>query len=248
MTLVAPEHVNDMIKSIESKVKNCGWLPAQHARNNFGQGMVGDHLVAVIVDAYMKGFKEFNVDLLYNAMRKKALELPNPPLELSAARAGLKYYKDLGYIPADRLPESVPNTLESAYDDWCIAQMARALGKEQDYKLFIKRASNYKNVFDQETGFMRPRLYNGSWLPLCQDEPDIITEGDHLYYSCFDPLWIGVRPPATLRRKPWILYSQTARCEPRGCESSQYLGFRRSKSQGFLQEFPRGRNSRSLRG
>ena len=194
MTLVAPDQVDDMLKSIESKVKNYGWLPAQHTRNHYGQGMVGDHLVPVIVDAYLKGFRDFDVGLLYKAMRIKALELPPKPHPPSEGRAGLIYYTKLGYTPADRVGESVANTLELAYDDWCIAQLAHELGKTEDYGLFMHRAANYKNVFEPQSQFMRPRLLDGSWLPDCKGEPSIGQFGDHYYYDCFDPLWVGLRP------------------------------------------------------
>ncbi|NIA31778.1 MAG: glycoside hydrolase family 92 protein [Actinobacteria bacterium] len=194
MTIVEPEHVNDMIKSIELKCRHYGWLPAQHVRNLYGQGMVGDHLVPIIVDAYIKGFRGFDAEYLYNMMRAKATELPTPPLPASNARPALKDYLNLGYIPADRHTESVSNTLESAYDDWCIAQMAKMLGKKDDYASFTKRAKNYKNVFDPTTKFMRPKKADGTWLKLCDGEPEIIHNGDHSYYGCFDPLWVGRWP------------------------------------------------------
>ena len=195
MTLVEPEYVNDMIKSIVSKTKNYGWLPAQHHRNVFGQGMVGDHLVPIIADAYMKGFQDYDVEFIYEAMRKKALELPPPPLDPSAGRSGLEYYIELGYVPVNKVAESVPNTLELAYNDWCIAQMSRELGKEDDYKLFMHRAENYENLFDQGTNFMRPRNLDGSWLESCNNQPaEIIRDGEHSYYGCFDPLLVGRRP------------------------------------------------------
>ena len=195
MTLVEPEYVNDMIQSIVTKTRNYGWLPAQHHRNVFGQGMVGDHLVPIIVDAYMKGFRDWDVEFMYEAMRKKAMELPPPPLSPSAGRSGLKYYKKLGFVPVDKVTESVPNTLELAYNDWCIAQMAQDLGKEDDYHLFMQRAHNYKNLFDPVTNFMRPKNLDGSWLRSCGNKPaKIIKNGDHTYYGCFDPLLVGRRP------------------------------------------------------
>ena len=195
MTLVEPEYVNDMIKSIVAKTRNYGWLPAQHHRNVFGQGMVGDHLVPIIVDAYMKGFRDYDVEFIYNAMLKKAMELPPPPLSPSAGRSGLTYYKELGYTPVDKVTESVPNTLELAYNDWCIAQMAKELEKNEDYKILMLRAENYKNLFDPGTDFMRPRKLDGTWLPACGDRPaKIIRDGDHSYYDCFDPLLVGRRP------------------------------------------------------
>jgi len=76
---------------------------------------------------------------------------------------GLKPYRENGYIPAEDEAESVSRTLEYAYDDWCIAQMASALGREDDYEIFIKRAQSWKNIFDPSTGFMRAKM-NGRWF------------------------------------------------------------------------------------
>lgn len=194
MLLLEPHRANDMIKSIVTKTKNYGWLPAQHAWNNFGQGMVGDHLVPMVTDAYFKGIRDYDIDFIYDMMQKKATEFPPSPIPSSKARRGLKYYNSLGYLPADKETESVPATLEFAYDDWCLAQLASAIGKKEDSQYFKKRSLNYKNVFDKETGFMRPRMYDGSWLKVCEQPPTINKNGEHSYYSCFDPLWIGVRP------------------------------------------------------
>lgn len=195
MTIIAPEHVNDMIKSIVAKTKEYGWLPAQHFRNEFGQGMVGDHLIPIIVDAYMKGYRDFDVDFIYQAMKTKALGVPPAPFPPSAGRSGIIDYINLGYAPYNKVTESVPNTLELAYNDWCIAQMARVMGKEDDYQLFIKRAGNYKNVFDSETEFFRPKNSDASWLPELKDnQQEIVKAGEHSYYKYFDPLLVGRRP------------------------------------------------------
>jgi predicted alpha-1,2-mannosidase len=195
MTILAPEHVDDMVWSIESKTRNYGWLPAQHFRNEFGQGMVGDHLVPVIVDAFVKGHNDYDAELLYNAMKRKALELPPPPLGAEAGRSGLLYYMELGYAPIDKVTESVPNTMELSYNDWCIAQMAKSLGKEDDYALFMKRAGYYRNVYDSETRFMRPKKADGTWLEAIGDkQQDIVYAGNHQYYKYFDPLLVGRRP------------------------------------------------------
>ena len=195
LTLTAPDHVNDFIKSIVAKTENYGWLPAQHFLNVFGEAMVGDHLVPIIVDAYMKGYRDFDVKLLYNAMRKKAMENPSSPVPDYAGRSGLDYYKSLGYTPVDKVTESVPNTLELAYDDWCIAQLARELGENNDYDLFMKRAENYKNLWDDETQFMRPKKEDGSWLEaLNGNKQEILKDGEHSYYKYFDPLLVGRRP------------------------------------------------------
>jgi predicted alpha-1,2-mannosidase len=195
LTLIAPDHVNDFIKSIVAKTENYGWLPAQHFLNLFGETMVGDHLIPVIVDAYVKGYRDYDIEFLYDAMRKKALENPAPPVPEYAGRSGLDDYKKLGYTPVDKVTESVPNTLELAYDDWCIAQLARKLGKDDDYKLFIKRAGNYKNLWDSETQFMRPKMADGTWLEALNGrEQEIVKNGKHSYYKYFDPLLIGRRP------------------------------------------------------
>ncbi len=195
LTIIAPDHVNDFIKSIIAKTENYGWLPAQHFLNVFGESMVGDHLIPVIVDAYMKGYRDFDVNFLYNAMRKKAMENPAPPVPHFAGRSGLDFYKSLGYTPVDKVTESVPNTLELAYDDWCIAQLARELGKENDYELFMKRAGNYKNLWDAETQFMRPKKSDGTWLEAINDnKQEIVKNGEHSYYKYFDPLLVGRRP------------------------------------------------------
>jgi predicted alpha-1,2-mannosidase len=195
LTLVAQDHVNDFIKSIVAKTREYGWLPAQHFLNVYGEAMVGDHLVPIIADAYMKGFRDYDVEFIYNAMRKKALELPSPPVPARSGRAGLKYYMDLDYVPVDKVTESVPNTLELAYDDWCIAQLARELGKKDDYLLFMKRALNYVNLWDPATRFMHPKMSDGKWLEaLNGKEQEIVKTGDHSYYKYFDPLLVGRRP------------------------------------------------------
>jgi predicted alpha-1,2-mannosidase len=195
LTLTAPEHVNDFIKSIAAKTEHYGWLPAQHFLNVFGEAMVGDHLIPVIVDAYMKGFRDFDVKFLYQAMKKKALETPTEPRLAHSGRSGLEFYKSLGYTPVDKVTESVPNTLELAYDDWCIAQLAKELGEKSDYELFMKRAKNYANLWDTQTQFMRPKKADGNFLEaLNGNEQEIVTEGNHSYYKYFDPLLVGRRP------------------------------------------------------
>jgi predicted alpha-1,2-mannosidase len=195
LTIIAPDHVNDFLRSIEAKIKDFGWLPAQHFSNTYRETMVGDHLIPIIVDGYLKGYSNFDTEFVYNAMRLKAFEKPQPPVPSSSARSGLEYYLKLGYTPIDKVTEAVPNTLELAYDDWCIAMMAKALGKDSDCELFMKRASYYKNVWDSTTGFMRPRNSDGSFLEeLNGREQEIVEKEGHRYYKYFDPLLVGVRP------------------------------------------------------
>ncbi|MCK5783179.1 MAG: GH92 family glycosyl hydrolase, partial [Desulfobacterales bacterium] len=94
MLLLEPRRANDMMKSIAEKTKNFGWFPAQHTWNNFGQGMVGDHLIPMVADAYAKGIRNYDIDFLYEMMWKKATDLPPAPISQRAARRGLQYYKE----------------------------------------------------------------------------------------------------------------------------------------------------------
>lgn len=195
LALVAPQHINDFVKSIGAKTHEFGWLPAQHFRNTYRPSMVGDHLIPVVVDAYFKGYRDWDIEALYAAMRRKALESPPATIPASAGRAGLADYIQLGYAPCDRTTESVPNTMELAYDDWCIARLAEALGKKDDAALFYRRAQNYRNVYDASTQFMRPRRANGAWLEaLGTNQQAIDSVGEHHYYRYFDPLLVGRRP------------------------------------------------------
>lgn len=195
LTIIAPDHVNDIVRSIVAKTKEYGWLVAQHFRNEPSESMVGDHLIPVIVDAYLKGHHDYDVEFIYGAMKTKALSLPPSPIPDFAGRSGLSDYMNLGYAPCDVVTEAVPNTMELAYDDWCIAQMAKAMGKEDDYQLFMERAGNYGNLWDAESQFFRPKKANGSWLPKLEDnQQEIVKNGDHSYYKYFDPLLVGRRP------------------------------------------------------
>ena len=192
LAYLEPERQNEMINTLLEMYDQGGRLPLYVSyKNYFMKVMIGDHATSVIVDSYMKGIRDYDIEKAYEAMRKNAME----PGEKASSRTGLDYYKNLGYTPADKVRESVSVTLENAYDDWCLAEIAKDLGKNDDYLLFSKRARNYENLFDHSIGLMRPRKEDGSWLEMCEEPPKIIrTEDGHQYYSCFDPLWVGVSP------------------------------------------------------
>jgi predicted alpha-1,2-mannosidase len=208
LTIIAPSHVNDFGRSIAASVKDFGWLPGQHFQNASSLpqpfknptsrwGMVGDHLIPIVVDAYIKGYRDFDIESIYQAMRIKALEPPKPPIDKNAGRSGIEHYVKLGYTPVDKGFESVSTSLETTYDDWCIAQLANALGKTSDYNLFMTRASNYRNLWDPETEFFRPRLSDGHFLKELghrQQKEETTTSGDFTYYTYFDPLLVGKMP------------------------------------------------------
>jgi len=155
-TILHPAKVTDFIKSMLAHYKETGLLPVWSMQGNETNMMIGYHAVPVIVDAYFKGIKDFNVDLAYEACKVSAMD---------NARK-IDVYKELGFIPIDEEGEnwSVSKTLEYAFDDWCIAQFAKALDKNEDYNYFLKRSEYWRNVYDKESSFMRPKLANGEFI------------------------------------------------------------------------------------
>ncbi len=181
LTLVDPERSLNAIKTMLAQYEQGGWLPTpQQFGNSYTNDMIGDHPVAVITDAFKKGIKDFDAEKMYEAVRKNAMETP-PADHPSKGRVGLKYYLEDGYLPYNKVRESVSRTLEYAYNDWCVAQFAKALGKEDDYKLFMQRAANYKNVMDPETGLARPKDSEGKWLT--PFNPTFVGHGDERHYT-----------------------------------------------------------------
>lgn len=154
LALIDPDRAVDLVRSLVQAYKEAGRLPVWTLWGNETDCMIGYHSAPVIFDAWMKGLRGFDMTAAYEAMKHSA--------ELD--REGLGYYRRLGYIPADRDEGPVSKTLEYAYDDWCIAQTARALGKDGDYREFNQRSLFYKNVFDASTGFMRGRMSDGRWI------------------------------------------------------------------------------------
>jgi len=152
-TFTQPQRTADFIQSFLQMYKHGGLLPVWELAANETYCMIGYHSVSVIADAYKKGYRNFDADLALQAMQHSATK----------DHFGLKYYKELGFIPIELEHESVSKTLEYAYDDWCIAMMAKEMGKEEVYKEYISRAQNYKNLFDYRSRFIRPRQ-NGSWI------------------------------------------------------------------------------------
>jgi hypothetical protein len=140
--------------------------------------MIGNHSIPVIADAYIKGITDFDADKALEAMIHST----------TRDHHGLKAYREFGHIPGDKEHESISKTLEYAYDDWCIAQMAIQMGNDSVYREYIKRAQFYKNIFDPSVGFMRPRL-NGGWLkPFNPTTVDWhFTEANSWHYSFYVP-------------------------------------------------------------
>ena len=162
-TLVTPDIANKWVKSLLEIYDRGRWLAKGPTGIEYSSIMVASHEIALIASAYQKGIRDYNIEKAYKAMKHIQTE-PGRPHE-GGGHVGnrqLKSYKELGYVPIEKGP--VSNTLEYAYDDWCVAQMAKALGKQDDYEHFIKRAGNYRNVFDPSVGYSRQKHIDGSWV------------------------------------------------------------------------------------
>ena len=181
LTLIHPERSNDAVNTMIAQYEQGGWMPTpQQFGNSYTNDMIGDHPVVVILDAWQKGLRNFDLQKAYEGVRKNAMETP-PESHRSRGRRGLDSYLKFGYVPYDKIRESVSRTLEYAFNDWCVAQLAKAAGKMDDYELFMKRASNYKNIIDPSTGFARPKNSDGKWLS--PFDPKFIGNGNDRHYT-----------------------------------------------------------------
>lgn len=177
-TLIDKKRTADFINTFLKQYEQGGRLPVWELSSNETDCMIGYHSVSVMADAMAKGITGFDYEKAFEAAKHSAM----------LDHFGLEAYKRQGFISMDDEHESVSKTLEYAYDDWCIAQMALLLNKKKDYDYFMKRSQNWKNIFDWETGFMRPKK-NGGW-----DKPfdpreinNNFTEGNSWQYSFFVP-------------------------------------------------------------
>ena len=154
MTFMDQEKVADIINSMLAYYQTKKILPVWTLYGNETNTMTGYHSIPVIAEAYLKGIKGFDINKAYEAMKATMMQ----------DERGLDLYKKYGYIPHDLLDESVTITLEYAYNDWCVAQIAKALNKTEDFEYFSKRSLAYTHLFDAETGFMRGKDAKGtSW-------------------------------------------------------------------------------------
>jgi predicted alpha-1,2-mannosidase len=179
-TLTQQSRVNDMVKSMLDHYSQCGILPVWELEGNETFCMVGNHSISVIAEAILKNIGDFNKEQAFEAMKATSLY----------DRDGIGLYMKLGYMPADKVQQSVAKSLEVAVDDWAAGAVAKKLGKTGDAEYFFKRAGSYKEYFDRETGFMRGKLSNGQWTTpfdpvYSKHEGSDYTEGNAWQY-----LWI----------------------------------------------------------
>ena len=177
-TIIDQKRTNDFLQTFMTHYQQGGRLPVWELASNETDCMIGYHSVSVITDAYAKGIRNFDVDLAFEAMKKSA----------TWDHLGLPAYQQYGFLSVDDEHENVSKTLEYAYDDWCIAQMALDLGHTEDYTTYMNRSNAWRNLLDPETNLMRPRK-NGGWLtPFDPREVNNhFTEGNSWQYSFFVP-------------------------------------------------------------
>ncbi|WP_447640114.1 MULTISPECIES: GH92 family glycosyl hydrolase [Chitinophagaceae] len=155
-TLIQPEKTVDFINSMVAHAKSYGYLPIWQLWGEENYCMIGNHAIPVIADAALKGMKGLDLEEAYAAVKQSSIvDHPNSPFAIWD-----KYH----YMPEDLQSQSVSITLEMAYDDWCVAQFAKLLGKMEDYKYFLARSNNYKNVYNSATGFFQGKKSDGKWM------------------------------------------------------------------------------------
>ncbi|WP_091841318.1 GH92 family glycosyl hydrolase [Prevotella sp. ne3005] len=197
-TLIAPKESADMMQSLVTMYEEGGWLPIFPCWNSYTAAMIGDHCAATLADAYVKGIRDFDYEKAYEGMRKNAFETPASfeDYKNGMGRRALTSYLKYGYIPLEdgvkeafHQDEQTSRTLEYAFDDFAVAQLAKALGKEEDYQELMRRSENWRNVINPKTGYCDGRYQTGKF----EDNTDFIhrkpyiTEGATCHYTWYVP-------------------------------------------------------------
>ena len=167
-TIIAPEFNGELVKSLLLKAREGGILPMWELCSNYTGCMIGYHSVPIIADAYIKGYRDIDINEAYKAMRRTAEYDTTGIIAPKAVAAILmnqaKYWKNkAGYVPCDKDNEAVAKALEFAYNDWCIAQIAKEVGDTAGVALYENFAKAYKIYYDPEVGYMRGKDSEGKW-------------------------------------------------------------------------------------
>ena len=185
--LMAPEMSSQWARSAIQLYQNSGWFNTDPAGIEHTGVMVAMHVASQIWGAWQSGVRDFDLETAYIGLKKMLTVAPQR--YEGGGTVGVEHlvpYMEYGYIPAGE--GLVSNTLEYAYDDWCVAQMAKHLGYEDDYQYFLKRSENWKNLFDTKTGFIRPKDKKGNWItPFDPYHTPGFTEGNAFNYTWFVP-------------------------------------------------------------
>ena len=178
-TILNPQQEADMVQSYVKMYEQDGWMPGFPQFYGDFPAMIGFHSAALVWDTYQKGIRDFDVEKAYEGLRKNAMEGTMLPWRVGPMCSLDSFYLDNGWYPSigenEVEPISIVNgfekrqsvalTLEHSYDDWCLAQLAKALNKQEDYHYFLNRSQNFRNVYNSETGFMSPKNAIGEWVP-----------------------------------------------------------------------------------
>jgi predicted alpha-1,2-mannosidase len=161
MSVLFPERLGEILQAWVNAYKEGGWMP-QFPAPGYRACMTGSLIDSVFGDAAVKGIEGFDLATAYEGLRKHATT-PGDPTR-GYGRVGVELYIKFGYVPADLIPQSAAETVDAAYGDFCIAQIARSLGKSDDAQHFTARSGNWKNLFDSQTHFIRGKNADGTWL------------------------------------------------------------------------------------
>ena len=198
-TLLNPQRSGEMVQSLVRKAEQGGWMPIFPCWNSYTAAMVGDHAQSVIADAYVKGVRNFDVPSAYRYLRRNAFDVNADPQSYASGqgRRALASYLKYTYIPLEdsvwqafHKREQVSRTLEYAYDDFCLAQLAKGLNHPDDARILNERALNYRSVLDPSTGYVRGRYADGRWITPFDPfalRTSFITEGSPAQYTFFVP-------------------------------------------------------------
>ena len=197
-TMIDAGRDRDMVKSLIAKGEQGGFLPIFPAWSSYTTEMTGDHVSAIVTDAYVKGIRGFDAEEAFQLMKKNATESPATQelYRLGQGRRALESYLKFGYIPLEdhvlnafHGNEQVSRTLDYAFDDFEISVLARALGHTADANLFASRAQNYRKVIDPDAGFARGRHADGTWIAPFDptQKTTYITESVPYVYTFFAP-------------------------------------------------------------
>ena len=208
-TLITPKRSGEMMQSLVWMYQNRGWLPTFPCWNSYTAAMIGDHGSAALADAYVKGIRNFDAAKAYEGMRMNAFSTPYIYKEYQEGkgRRAIQSYIDNGYIPLEDMVEDAyhkneqtSRTLEYAYDDFAVAQMAKALMDscqdnaqrqkyQEDYQELMRRSENWRNVINPASGWADGRFENGKWLNNKDliHRKSFITEGAACHYTWYVP-------------------------------------------------------------
>jgi len=196
--IIVPDVSGQMMQSLVRMYEEGGWMPIFPCWNSYTAAMIGDHCASVLADACVKGIRGVDYEKAYEGLRKNAMESPITFEEYKngMGRRALTSYLKYGYIPLEdsvmeafHTKEQTSRTLEYAYDDFCVAQLAKALGKTADYQLLMRRSENWRYVINPLTGYADGRHADGSWennTDLIHRKP-YITEGATCHYTWYVP-------------------------------------------------------------